>query len=635
MRKDWTGRGGLRQLPGAVQKSAFHFLPLAAVCAAGALLWALPLAGAEQKKEPLPEAPPPAQPLAVKVVRGETVEIALRIYGRKNEPLKYLVRTPPKSGRLTEPRVVEREVSAVTYTPPADLAITRDRFTYAVQNGAGVSAAVDVVITIVDQPPQLALPGALDFASMLAGATAAKTLEISNRGGGLAEGQAEVEAPWKIEGSPKYRLGAGARVVFKIIFAPEKGGVFESAVRFTSQPETSVRVRGEALEAIAATPARIVLQNAPGEAVRAGAFELANQTDEERRVTLSGGARLQVPAELMVPAHGKVSVAVQTAADDVTALEGEVRVEASGLTVRVPVRAARVGPLVRAVRGPVAFGRVDAAKAASARFELENFGGADASVNWEIGAPFVMEQASVVLAPGEKKTLVLRTLPAAAAGKYRAWLTAKVGSQTIEIPVEAELFAKARPAAAPRAGVTVNQVAAESPPDDAAPAAPEPVTVDPRALERLPKLAADRRAELITPAGVALTRLGKTGATIEWPVALRAAQKFRVESRGFFADAEGELTIVWDEIPKATVVRVGSKYAAVLSGLQPGRGYGVRVVPLDAGGEAGRPLFTQTFVTLESWSWRPKFTMLKGLFLALAVCLGFIVRQSWAGRRQA
>ena len=123
--------------------------------------------------------------------RGEPAEIALRIYGVKNEPLKYLIRAAPKYGKLTEPRVAEREVSVVTYMPPADLAITRDRFTYAVQNGAGVSAAVEVAITIVDQPPDLALPGALDFGTMLAGATAAKTLEIRNRGGGMAEGNAK------------------------------------------------------------------------------------------------------------------------------------------------------------------------------------------------------------------------------------------------------------------------------------------------------------------------------------------------------------------------------------------------------------------------------------------------------------
>ena len=616
-----------------MQKYACRFLPLAALCAAAVLAWVPLSAGAERKKELPPEAPPPAQPVAVKVARGETAEIALRIYGRKNEALNYLIRTPPKYGRLTEPRAVEREVSAVTYTPPADLAITRDRFSYAVQSRAGVSAAVDVVLTIVDLPPDLALPGGLDFAPMLAGASAAKAVEISNRGGGIAEGRAEVEVPWKIEGSPKYRLGAGARAVFKIVFAPEKGGVFESAVRFTSQPESSVRLRGEAVEAISASPVSVVLQNAAGDPVRAGAFELSNQTGEERRVTLTGGARLQVPAELAVPAHGKVSVPVRTAADDVKALEAEVRVEAAGLTVRVPVRAARVGPLIRAVRGPLAFGRVDAAKPASASFELENFGGTEAAVNWEIGAPFEMERPSVTLAAGEKRTLVLRT-QSAAAGKYRAWLTAKVGQQKLEIPVEAELFAKAAPAAAPRAGVAASQRAAERPPDDQAAVEPEAAVEPPEPVE-LPPVVAELRVELIRPEGVALTQLNPTSATIEWPVAMDAAGSFRFESRRVIADSAGELKVVWSEIPKVQVRREGAKHVAALRGLKPGIAYGVRVVPLGSAGEPGKPLFTQFFVTPGGADLGPKITLLRVLFVAFAVCLGFMLRQRRAARRQA
>ena len=606
-----------------MQTPSLRLVPLAALCAAVALAGGPCAAGAERKKEPLPEAPPPVLPQAVKVPRGEPVEIALRIYGVKNEPLKYLIRTPPKSGKLTEPRVLEREVSAVTYTPPADLAVTRDRFSYAVQNGAGVSASVDVLITIVDQPPDLALPGALDFAPMLAGATAAKTVEIRNRGGGLAEGQVAVEAPWKIEGAARYRLAAGARVVFKVVFAPEKGGVFESAVRFSSQPESGVRVRGEAQEAIAAAPAKIELQNAAGDAVRTGAFELTNQTDAECRVTLSGGARLQVPAELTVPAHGKVSVPVQTAATDVTALDGEVRAESAGLTVRVPVRAARVGPLVRSVRGPVMFGRVDAARAAGADFELENFGGTAADVSWEIGAPFVMEQPSARLAPGEKKTLTLRMQPAAAAGKYRAWLTVQCNRQKLEIPVEAELFAKAAPAAASRANVAASLAREPDTP------APEESAVP------LSPLIKDLSVELFRPEGAGVVRLTVRGATLAWPVALHPATKYRLEYRRLVVEAAGELKVVWDEIPQALVRREGEQYTGSFDGLLPATNYGVRVVPLGPDGEAGRPLFTQLFVTPGGADMRSKFTLMRGLMAVLAVCAGFMLRQHWMRNRRA
>ena len=65
-----------------MQKTALRFLPLAALCAAGMLVGAPLSATAQRGKAPPPEAPPPAQPVAVKVARGETAEIALRISGR-------------------------------------------------------------------------------------------------------------------------------------------------------------------------------------------------------------------------------------------------------------------------------------------------------------------------------------------------------------------------------------------------------------------------------------------------------------------------------------------------------------------------------------------------------------------------
>ena len=576
------------------------------------------MARAERKKEPLPEAPPPAQPLAVKVSRGEPFDIPLRIYGQKNEPLKYVIRTPPVHGRLTEPRVVGREISAVTYTPPADLAITRDQFSYAVQNRAGVSAAVDVVITIVDLPPRLALPGALDFSSVLAGAVAAQPLEISNSGGGIAEGRAEVAAPWKIDGPVGYRLGAGAHAVFRVVFAPEQAGTFENAVRFSSQPETSVPVRGAARAALAVQPAQVVLQHAAGDPVRTGSFEITNQADAARRVTLSGGGRLQIPADLAVPAHGTVRVPVQTAAGDVAALEGEVRVEAPGLTLRVPVRAAPVAAIVRAGRELVAFGRVDATQAAGASLELENIGGTTAGVSLAIAPPFVLEQATATLSPGEKKTLALRTQPAAA-GKYRARLTVQADRQQLEIPVEAELVAASAPA-------------------------PNPVPVGPSSSEPAPQLPAPEETpvvpgqfpgELRVAIGVKLTDVRATGATLEWPAAMSEATQFRVERRGLVADESGGVKFRWDELPGVTFRREGDRHVALLRGLQPATVYALRVVPLGPDPEASQPLFLQNFTTPQAgpglWS---KVTPLRVLLAVLVLCAALLLRQRRAERRR-
>ncbi len=607
-----------------MQNPAARFVRLVALGAVWALALSMPAAVAQRPVAPSAEVPPPALPLTVKVKRGEPAEIQLRIYGRKNEPLKYLIRAEPRHGKVGEVRVLGREVSAVTYTAPADLGITRDRFSYAVQTGAGVSAAVDVDITITDAPPELALPGALDFAPLLVGATATKSIEISNRGGGIAEGKADVEAPWKIAGPPRYRLAAGERAVFKVVFAPEDGGQFESAVRFSSDLEKTVRVRGEALAAIAATPAKVVLQNAAGDPVRTGVFELTNQTAEARRVTLDGGGRLRVPADLEVPAHGRVSVPVQTAAADVAVLAGEVRVESDGLTVRVPVQAARVGPIVRAVGGPVTFGRVDAAKPAGASFEIENIGGAETAVTWEIAAPFATEQTSATLLPGDRKAFAIRTLPGAA-GKFRAWLTVTADGRKLEIPVVAELMGGTAPTA--RSGVGAMPAATGDAPREGAAASP----AEPAPAQASAPLAASIPAELLvdlrTPKGVKVAQLTATGATIEWPVVAGMAVKFRVERRRVVPDPAGGLKVRWDELPGATIRQQGDRQVAVMTGLQPGTPYGVRVVPLGPGGEAGEPLFAQYFTTAAKPGFWPEITPLRVLFLVLVLCAALVLRQ--------
>ena len=605
--------------------SALRSVWLAALLACAALSGAPPTASAQRSKDPPPEIPPPAQPLTVKVPRGESVPILLRIFGRKNEALKYLIRTPPQHGRLTAPRVVEMEVSSVTYTPPADLAIVRDRFTYAVRNSAGVSAAVDVVISIVDLPPEITVPEVLNFPPVLFGATSTQTLEIANRGGGIAEGRVTVDAPWKIDGSANYRLAAGARAVFKVIFEPKEPGIFDTVMRFSSQPETTLPVHAEAQAALTATPANVVLQHAAGDPVRAGTFDLANHTDAELRVTLTGGDRLTVPPELTVPPRGTVQVAVQTAGKDVAPLESEVSVQSAGRTLRVPVRAVAVGAIVRATRELLALGRVAAAKSADGQVGLENIGGTATRVSWEIAAPFAAAGPPVTLAPGEKTTVTVR-IQAATPAKHRALLIVKADQQKVEIPVEAETLAD-RPTASPR---TVDATSTPKPKPEAADSTPQPAA---RPIASV--IPDDMRVNLISAPGVKARDVTAKTASVEWPAALTKASQFRVESRNVIVDSLGQLAVRWTPIPDVTFRQEGESRIATISGLQPATAYGVRVVAEGSQSATGVVLFTQYFSTRSQPSIWPKITPLRILIIALALCAVFVLRQRRAARRQS
>src|SRR5690349_21304489 len=107
----------------------------------------VPAFSAERKKPakpPVGVVPPQPVQLTIKVRREGKTEIPLSIHGVANEPLKFLVRVPPQSGKTSEPKPTGRETATTIYEPSADLNITTDRFFYAVQSNAGVSAPVEV-----------------------------------------------------------------------------------------------------------------------------------------------------------------------------------------------------------------------------------------------------------------------------------------------------------------------------------------------------------------------------------------------------------------------------------------------------------------------------------------------------------
>jgi hypothetical protein len=566
-----------------------------------------------QRKEPPPGmAPPQPVQLKVKVRREGKTEIPLGIHGVANEPLKFLIRTAPVQGRLSDPRQTGRETAVAVYEPPADLTITTDRFFYAVKSEAGVSAPVEVVLTILDQPPQLTIPDHLDFPAVRTGDSNSKLLEITNSGGSLAIGEVIVEAPWRIEGKAGYRLAAGDLAIFKIIFAPSTGGAFESVARFTSDPAHSTTLRGKAETSVAADPAEVILQNAVDDPVRTGSLELVSQVDEPRDLQLKADNRLQLPAQVTLPGRGRIRIPIQTAAHDVRALDTEIRILAPDLELRVPVKATAPGAVVRAVRPAIGFGRVPVGRVTSTRFELENIGGAPAEVAWTIAAPFRTTQKTVILVPGEKRGFDLE-IESSTPGRYRASLQCKSGTQTFDLGVDAEVSATMRPlTGSVRAPGTL-----PSAPDE--PQAPVPTPETPEAINLPPFVPLDWLGDTQLPAGVKVSISTPTTATLEWPASLSSATHFRVDLRQFAFTEDHNLTVNWLELGGLQVSRKGQNYVTTIHDLEPAQPWTVRVRPINNGGEPENRLFAVNFQTPPKTSYRPDISPLRGLLAVLAI----------------
>ncbi len=576
---------------------------------------------AERKPPPVGVIPPQPVPLNVKVRREGKTEIPLSVYGVAGEPLKFLIRTPPVQGRLAEPRPTGRETAVAVYEPPADLSITTDHFFYAAKSAAGVSAAVEVLLTIVDQPPQLTIPDALDFPTARTGDTSSKLLEISNRGGGLAVGEVLVEAPWRIEGKTGYRLGAGDMAIYKLIFAPAVGGTFESVARFTSDPTHSTTLRGTGETSVTASPAEIILQQASGDPVRTGTLELTNQTDEVRNLQFKADDRLRLPPPITLPPRGRVSVPIQIAANDVRPLLGEIRIVAPDLELRVPVKAAAPAAVLRVVQPAISFGRVPLKPASSVRFELENIGGTTGEMQWTIGDPFRTRQNSVLLLPGERRAFELE-IEGKAPGKYRAWLQCKAGPQTFDIPVEAEIIAGTGPQKTP---IVTSGVPSSDAPEPAAPSAPVESHHD-------PIVPLDWLADRQLPAGVRVTKTTPTTATLEWPVSLSAAPQFRVDLRQLSFAENHTLVATWLELDALVIKQEGSNLVTTIRDLQPGQPWTVRVQPLKADGVPDTRLFAIDFTTPPKRSYLPKVSPLRGLLATLGLLLAWQVASRWRVR---
>jgi hypothetical protein len=591
-------------------------------CILFAFLGAAPVFAAEKKRKDEPKLPvPPPQPVSqeLTVRRGETLEIRLTIHGRKYENLKYLIRTAPEKGKLTEPKVVTQEASIVIYTPPANLAVKRDHFTYAVQNIDGVSAAVDVGITIVDEAARLVVPDVMEFAPLLTGGAAFKEMELTNMGGSIAAGEVQVAAPWRIEGPIGYKLPAGGKQKFLVFFEPKTAGILRGEIRYTSQIDRVTSLRGIGEAAIAIVPAELRLVAESGSTARSGQLELTNNTPGEQSLKFSGGARLHVPPPLVLAAGAAKTVTVLVDESDPGAGEESLTIDGAGLQMVVPVHAKVVGPVLKLAREQLAFPTAKQGQAVSIDLGVENLGGAEGNWKAAVELPFQVQPASFRLAPRERKELKI-SLNAQELGTYRGWIRFEGEQQLREARMEAEVTEVASPApAAPRT----------TQPGAVAVATPNP------AATREAKEADARIASLIyLRDNVKIRNIVSDGATIEWPTALTTAHNCKVEVRNTRLDDQGHLRVDWLPPPISNVKTMGDRYFAELRGMRPGTMSTVRIVPVLDGGEAGDPIFITQFLTPPPKSAALKITGFRlTIFLLVAFAAAAYARQRIKAQR--
>ena len=301
-------------------------------------------------------APPPVVAQSLVVRAGDTVIILLGIHGVRGEQLEFVIRSQPKSGKLSDVRAVGVNMAQVSYTAPMNGA-EEDRFTYAVRCRDGVSAPGIVSISIPmipAQPAKLSAPETIDLPKVFPGQRATADLELRNTGGTALEGNASVPAPWSIEGQKRYNIGPGERATLKVSFVAEKPGTFTADVALGPEPRSNVSLKCEVEEALVVSPTSLSLPSVPGDTARKAALQISNRSEEEIAVTVTAGARLIVGKKFTVSARGKVDVAIAADAAVLSAFDDPLIFQSKGWRAEIPIHVEALKILAEALPLPPA-----------------------------------------------------------------------------------------------------------------------------------------------------------------------------------------------------------------------------------------------------------------------------------------
>lgn len=569
---------------------------------------------AEERRERKDVAVPPPQPVPgqIKVERGHDAIVPLRIYGQSNQALTFVVRKLPRAGRLSELKSTSANTATVRYRPPDDHTVHRDVFEYAVKSFEGVSAAVAVQIEITDQPPELAGPAEVLFPPRLVGTEETQTIELINRGGMTAEGECRVEKPWRLESPSSYRVDPGGRLFAKVTFEPEKAGDFLGELRLSSQPDRAVILRGIAQDGLAVKPAQLPLATDATTLVRAGVFELTNNTPAEQIVRVATDSRVIVERELRLAAGQTLPVMVRTAAEDADALKAEVTLAAGALHARVEVSAGALPAAIRAVERTIDLGLVPGGTLSTGQLTLRNAGGSTGWATVSVQPPFRVPPQRIDIAPGRTAQVPI-TLDAADVGAAEQAVQVRTASGTFAVPVRAIVTAP---------GSTPPRLAHSMPELPNANAVPLSTPM-PASVHDFEPGRADAK-QIVRPVLSEPTRC-----ILEWRAELSGAPAFIAERRELLMQG-GQLFAKWEAFPSFRIERTGPTVRGIFENLRPSHRYTVRVLESGPETRRGAQVFQTSFDTPLGKSARTRSSLLATLGVLLACAAGAV---AWRWRR--
>ena len=567
------------------------------------------------KEPPAPPTPPMAQPQSFSIYRGRSTEISLRAVGRAPSQLRFIIRTKPQHGQLGEIRFTGPKSAVVTYSHDETAGAGGDSFTFAVQAAdTAVSAPAQVLIAISEEPPALSVIHALDFGHLLLGQTREEEITLRNTGGGLLKGIIQAPEPWKIAGSPEYQLGRKKEKKVRVLFEPLEAGEYNSKLAFSHDARSSVSLIGQAASPLDFEPAQeLELTAEPTGSMRSGTLVLTNRTPDERSVELSVPPEIVAPAEISIPGHGKISLALRTREDFLGSLEGKMELESEGFHRSMTLRVFALQPVLRVEPGEgLDFAEIQPGHRYKGKIQIKNEGGVGAHLKVITPGEILLlpDPNSTVLAPGEKRTFEV-AFEVNKSGDYHGQI--EVGTQgapAVKIPVTARCTA-------------AKTGAAKIPTSILAPVVAEPEENGPAQAASYNNIPPIKE--------IMIDSLNKRNLQISWEKPAAEATGYLIEQRQLEIAKSGPPKIIWQERRQINVLEENGRGIARIANLAPGQTWFFRIFSLNQAGLRSLPSPTIRIATPPAQKNGMMWGVTLLVLIGIVVWLFKLIRQ----RRQA
>ncbi|MEY4483705.1 MAG: hypothetical protein RL693_1157 [Verrucomicrobiota bacterium] len=584
---------------------------------------------------------PEARDVAARFVAGQSVDIELvAAVGSLKQP-DFIIRQQPEHGTLSNlrPHLKESNKAIIAYTHAGMNEALADKFTYACRiDGGPMSAPAVVTLSGQRMEPKISLVNTPSFAKIFAGGESSSSVFLKNEG--TAPYLMNIAWPEGWVGPPSIDVPIGKTVEIQIFFRPKKVGEF----RFEGElqkgvPSSKLFLYGECLRPLTVSPGSISLSLDTKTGVRTGTFSLVYARPEAVQVKLKLPPRINGPADMEIPAQGKVEVSVFLAAQDVEAYNGEIEILVGTAVEKVAVQSAAKPAelqLVAPEKGVLDFGSLDQRKTVEREIILLNAGGEPMIVQVDCRLPFSVEESGKALRiePRQQRSLKVR-LKSESSGKLSQDLKIVGGLNTLtvgmladvrEVKVAVERQPTPMPSVVPSPVVTPSPVTAPAngEPSEAAEAGRSRRQLALMSFLQtegwpLPKESINHYLERVM--NVQMVEHTASSMTLEWKKPDIAPAGWILEYSSQIYDAgQGFSVKSWARFNNWKPVEGGpaDKVTVKLQPLKAGAQYEFRVMGVDRDGKVSEPSPRMLFATKESWRlpswlWRTLLAVALGL----------------------